>query len=78
MKLLELNYEMLLGATARKQSIIAAQIGITQPALSYQLNKKRPMTLNRLNQICQVLNRDITDFLIEVNKDMSSYNYENH
>lgn len=67
-KLLELNYEMLLGATSRKQSIIAERIGITQPALSIQLNKKRPMTLTRLNQICQALNRDTVEFLVEVYK----------
>ena len=71
MKLLEVNYEQLLGATSRKQSLIAKLIGITQSGLSYQLNNKRPMTIGRLNQICRVLNRDVGDFLIEVQEDSS-------
>ncbi len=65
MKKLNINWELLRGATYRKQRELAEKMGITQPTLSLKLNRQRGLTLDDLNRIAEALGRDTMDFIIE-------------
>jgi len=49
---------------SRKGRAIANALGVVPATVSYWLNDKKPLTLDRLNDICRVLGKNTDDFLI--------------
>ena len=64
MRKITVDLEKLRGALSGKQTAIAKKIGMTQGALSHKVNRRRPITLDELNQIAEILERNTSDFLV--------------
>ena len=67
-----INLEQLRGAIYGEGREIAERLNISRVNLSNKIRGKVPMTLDELNMITKYLDRDTSDFLVEIN--LADYN----
>ena len=65
MRKVEVNYKELQIASRRRQREIAKKMDLSDATISYLINDERPITLERLNKIAEILDTDTMDFLTE-------------
>jgi transcriptional regulator with XRE-family HTH domain len=69
---LVINLEQLRGAVYGEGREIAERLNISRVNLSNKIRGKVPMTLDELNIIAKYLDRNTSDFLVEI--DLADYN----
>lgn len=58
-----IDYHKLRGAAWGKREKIAKALGVNKVSVSRKMNGKQRLTLDEINQIAQVIELDVTDFV---------------
>ena len=63
-KIIKVDKEKLRGAIWGKQRQVADKMNIHKVSLSRKINGMQPLTIVELNTIMQIIDRDVSDFVV--------------